>query len=156
MNTLVPRLLVVAVLLVAASACRTARPPAVVSPAEQAATEAALTALMTESAAAWNRADLAGHVAMYTDDAAFMTGRGPVSGRDTIGDILARGFWQDGRPVQQLRFEELAVRPLGPDHALLTGRFVLTGGDRPEASGRFSTIWTRTPDGWRIVYDHSS
>ena len=48
------------------------------------------------------------------------------------------------------------VRPLGPDHALVLGQFRLTGGGRPDPSGRFSLTWARTPDGWRMLHDHAS
>jgi ketosteroid isomerase-like protein len=42
------------------------------------------------------------------------------------------------------------------DHALITGRFTLSGGGKDEQTGRFTLIWMRTPAGWRIVHDHSS
>lgn len=126
------------------------------SPAPAAGTESAILALMQESAAAWNRADIAGHVALYTDSAAMMGRNGPIPGKDAIRRVLERGFWQEGRPLQQLGFSELVVTPLGRGFAMLTGKFTLTGGGRAEATGRFTTIWTRTPAGWRIIHDHSS
>src|SRR5687767_5725827 len=111
---------------------------------------------LQSTADAWNRADLAGHVAPYADSAAFMTGRGPMIGRDNIEDSLRRGFWRDGKPVQSLRYEHVSVRALGRDHALVTGRFVLTGGGREDASGWFSLVWERGPQGSREIHDHSS
>ena len=71
-------------------------------------------------------------------------------------DTFTQAFWADGRPRQQLRFEELVVRRLGADAALETGRFVLHGGGAPEQAGRFTLVWARTPAGWRVVHDHSS
>ncbi|HEX2191074.1 MAG TPA: nuclear transport factor 2 family protein [Longimicrobiaceae bacterium] len=124
-------------------------------PQAGAAPDAAIRAAMHEAADAWNRADLEAHVAMYADSATFMTGAGPRVGRVVIRDVLQRGFWREGRPLQSLRFEELHVRPLGAGHALLTGRFVLSGGGRADQSGRFTTVWERTPDGWRMIHDHS-
>ena len=111
---------------------------------------------LQSTADAWNRADLAGHVAPYADSAAFMTGRGPMIGRDKIESSLRRGFWRDGKPVQTLRYEHVNVRALGRDHALVTGRFVLTGGGREDASGWFSLVWERGPQGWQEIHDHSS
>jgi uncharacterized protein (TIGR02246 family) len=111
---------------------------------------------LQSTADAWNRADLAGHVAPYADSAAFMTGRGPMIGRDKIESSLRRGFWRDGRPLQTLRYEHVNVRALGRDHALVTGRFVLTGGGREDASGWFSLVWERGPQGWQEIHDHSS
>ncbi len=118
--------------------------------------EAEVRRKLQSTADAWNRADLAGHVAPYADSAAFMTGRGPMIGRDKIEASLRRGFWRDGKPLQTLRYEHVSVRALGRDHALVTGRFVLTGGGRDDASGWFTLVWERGPKGWREIHDHSS
>jgi uncharacterized protein (TIGR02246 family) len=112
--------------------------------------------LLQGIADAWNRGDLAGHVAVYADSATFMTGNGPIVGRHRTAEALERSFFREGRPMQQLRFEQVDVRPLGPDHALVIGRFVLFGGDRAEASGWFSTIWAWTGSRWETIHDHSS
>lgn len=111
---------------------------------------------MDASAAAWNRGDLDGHVALYTDSAAMMGKNGPMPGRNTIRGILERGFWAGDKPSQQLSFSELVVTPLGRDHAMLTGKCTLTGGGRPDFSCRFTTIWEKRSEGWRIIHDHSS
>jgi ketosteroid isomerase-like protein len=47
---------------------------------------------------------------------------------------------------------------LGPDHAVVVGKFHLTrnaagGGD---ASGIYSLILEREPEGWRIIVDHTT
>lgn len=108
------------------------------------------------SAAAWNRGDMDGHVAMYADSSAFMTGDGPQVGRQRTADTLRRAFFRDGQPVQQLRFESLAVRRLGPTHALATGRFILSGGGMDDRTGWFTTIWAYAEGRWQIIHDHSS
>lgn len=113
-------------------------------------------ALLDRSAAAWNRGDLDGHLADNADSITFMTGRGPVTGRDKTAEILRRAFFRDGHPVQSLRFERVTVRPLGQDHALVVGQFVLSGGGEPERTGWFTTVWAHGPDGWRAIHDHSS
>jgi ketosteroid isomerase-like protein len=112
--------------------------------------------LLDESAEAWNRADLDGHVAIYADSARFMTGSGPVTGRHRTRALLEQHFWRDGRPIQQLRFERIEVTPLGAEHALVTGHFVLTGGGEEEQSGWFSTIWAWNGRRWQTIHDHSS
>jgi uncharacterized protein (TIGR02246 family) len=107
---------------------------------------------------AWNRADLDRHVAIYADSATMMGGRGLIWTRDAIKAGLERGFWRDGKPLQQLRFEEVEIRVIGRsrDVAIVTGKFILTGGDRPEVNGRFSTIWEYQNGRWLTVHDHSS
>ena len=112
--------------------------------------------LLQGIADAWNDGDLAGHVAVYADSATFMTGRGPIVGRHRTAEALERSFFRDGRPLQQLRFEQIQVRPLGPDHALVIGRFILHGGGMDESSGWFSTIWSWTGARWETIHDHSS
>jgi ketosteroid isomerase-like protein len=111
---------------------------------------------MDGSAAAWNRGDIDGHVGLYTDSAAMMGKHGPIRGRGTIRGLLERGFWSNGRPGQQLSLSELQVTPLGRDHAMLTGKCTLSGGGKPDHFCRFTTIWERRPEGWRIIHDHSS
>jgi ketosteroid isomerase-like protein len=123
---------------------------------EVAAMRQELLGVMEASAAAWNRGDLDGHVSLYTDSATMMGRNGPIPGRNTIRGLLERGFWANGKPNQRLGFSELVVTPLGRDHAMLTGKCVLTGGGRPDFSCRFTTIWERRPEGWRIMHDHSS
>ncbi len=135
------------------AACHSAAPAAAPSPAEP---RTELLRAMDASAAAWNRGDLDGHVALYTDSAAMMGKNGPIVGRAVIRGLLERGFWTGGQPAQQLAFDQLVVTMLGRDHAMLTGKCLLTGGGKPEYSCRFTTIWERTTAGWRIIHDHSS
>jgi hypothetical protein len=40
--------------------------------------------------------------------------------------------------------------------AIVTGKYILTGAGLPNRTGWFTTIWVRTPAGWRMVHDHSS
>ena len=145
---------VVASLLVDVLAC-SPRPndprPSVVNDAS-----AAVPGALSASAEAWNNADLAGHIRPYADNATFMGGNGPIQGRDRVGEALARSFWRDGKPKQQLSFDRIEVRPLGDRHALSTGHFVLTGGGEADRSGWFSLIWEKTEAGWQILHDHSS
>lgn len=120
------------------------------------ADEAQIRAAGEASAEAWNRGDLKGHLAIYVNDVTFMTKNGPRPGVDRIEESFAQKYFKDGRPKQTLSFQEITLRPLGPDAVLETGRFLLTGGGEPEQSGWFTLIWTRTPQGWKVIHDHSS
>jgi ketosteroid isomerase-like protein len=119
-------------------------------------TERAIQALLDESAASWNRGDLDGHLADNADSISFMTRKGPIVGKTRTADALRRSFFKDGKPIQQLRFEQVTIQRLGQGHALVVGRFILDGGGQPEHSGWFSTIWERQAAGWRVIHDHSS
>jgi uncharacterized protein (TIGR02246 family) len=103
----------------------------------------------------WNRGDLDGFIAPYAEFATFMTPAGPI-GREAMRARYAARYFTGSQPDQQLRFDQLDVRAMGADYALMTGRFTLSGGSKAEQTGRFTLVWMRTPDGWRIVHDHSS
>ena len=123
----------------------------------QASTIAEVRAALARSAEAWNRDDLDGHVAVYADSATVMSPTGPVrAGPSQAREHFARYFSPEGRALQHLRLERVEVRPLGLDHALVTGRYVLSGGGLPERAGWFSLTWARTAEGWRIVHDHAN
>ena len=136
--------------------CAAALAPRAESQASPRSAEPEIRTMLEVSAVAWNRGDLDGHLADNADSITFMTGKGPLVGKDKTADALRRSFFRDGKPIQSLRFEQVTVRALGDRHALVVGRFVLSGGGEPERSGWFSTIWERRPEGWRVIHDHSS
>lgn len=111
---------------------------------------------LARSQEGWNAGSLADHVAFYVDSVTFMTARGPRPGRDRVVEEFSRSYFRDGRPLQALSFDRVAIRALGPDHALMTGNFHLRGGGREEQQGWFTLVWMRTADGWRVIHDHSS
>jgi len=116
---------------------------------------AAIRAVFDTTAAGWNRGDLSAYLSGYASTATAMGRNGLVRGPNGIGDQMRAGFWKTGRPDQVLSYDHLDVRPLGPDHALATGQYILTGAGRPARTGWFTTIWERTPAGWRMIHDHS-
>lgn len=120
------------------------------------ADEARIRALSQASTDAWNKGDLKGHLAIYMEDMTFMTRNGPRPGVEPLEKSFAEKYFKDGRPKQTLSFDNNTLRRLGPDAVLETGRFTLTGGGEPEQSGWFTLIWVRTPQGWRVLHDHSS
>ena len=127
-----------------------------IATADWAADEAEIQQRLADSALAFNRGDLPGHLAIYDESVTFMTKDGPRPGVAPIEKAFREKYFRDGKPIQQLRFEALAVRQLAPDAALATARWVLSGGDKAEQSGWFTLAWQRTPAGWRVVHDHSS
>ena len=134
----------------------TALMPSCASTSAQNDAATAIPAAIKASSDAWNNADLAGHIRDYADSATFMGGDGPIQGRDRVGEALAKSFWRDGKPKQQLSFDRIDVRPLGDRHALVTGHFVLTGGGEADKSGWFSLTYEKSAAGWQILHDHSS
>lgn len=107
------------------------------------------------STAGWNDGNLTIFMATYDSAATFMTSKG-VIGLPQLRAHYQKNYFVGNRPRQRLAFEELMVKPLGAEFALVTGRFILSGNNQPEQSGRFSLIYQATKRGWKIVHDHSS
>lgn len=118
--------------------------------------EAQMLAALQASADAWNRGDLKGHLAIYDPSVTVMTKQGPRPTIEAIEKSFGRAYFVDGKPKQNLRMESVAIRNLSANSALMTGRFILSGGALPEQSGWFTLVWIRTPHGWRVVHDHTS
>jgi uncharacterized protein (TIGR02246 family) len=116
---------------------------------------AAIRAVFDTTAAGWNRGDLSAYLFAYAPSATAMGRTGLVHGPNGIGDQMRAGFWKAGRPDQILAYDHLEIRPLGQDHALATGQYILSGAGKPDRTGWFTTIWERTPAGWRMIHDHS-
>jgi uncharacterized protein (TIGR02246 family) len=125
------------------------------APKKPESAEAQIRAVLDATADGWNRGDLARYLSAYTETATEMLSDGPRGGVQVIEQTMRNGFWKTGRPLQQLRYEHVEVRMLGKEHALVTGQYVLTGGGRPDRAGWFTTVWTRTRQGWRMIHDHS-
>jgi uncharacterized protein (TIGR02246 family) len=116
-----------------------------------------LRALLDRSARAWNAGDLDGFLITYARDSAttFVTVRGPVHGFDEIRGRYAARF-EPGAERDSLAFTDVTVRMLGGEYVLSTARYVLTRGDSVTATGPFTVIWERRPEGWRMIHDHTS
>jgi len=131
-----------------------ARPAGAPAPAPAAAA-AEIAAVLDTTAAGWNRGDLSAYLWAYADSTTVMGRAGPEHGVDAVRRQMTAGFWKTGRPEQVLRYDHLDVRLLGPASALVTGRYILSGGGLPDRTGWFTTVWARTAAGWRMIHDHS-
>lgn len=117
--------------------------------------EKAIRAALEKTADGWNKGDLNQYLSAYTPEATEMLSTGPAGGVEAIEKTMKEGFWKNGKPLQTLRYESLAVRMIGKKGALVTGKYVLSGAGRPDRSGWFTTVWLKTKDGWRMIHDHS-
>ena len=117
--------------------------------------ERAIRAALESTAEGWNKGDLNQYLAVYVKEATEMRSTGPAGGVEAIEQTMKGGFWKTGKPLQTLRYESVVVRMLGNKNALVTGQFILSGAERPDRTGWFTTVWTKTKDGWRMIHDHS-
>lgn len=117
--------------------------------------EKAIRETLDTTAAGWNKGDLNQYLSAYVREATEMLSTGPAGGVEAIEKTMKEGFWKTGRPLQELRYESVVVRMLGRKNALVTGQYVLSGGGRPDRKGWFTTVWTKTKSGWKMIHDHS-
>ena len=114
--------------------------------------------VLDDQVAAWNRGDIQAFMDGYEDsESTVFVSSSVIKGR---ANVLARYRERYGSSEKMgtLKFTDLEVRLLGRDHASAIGRFHLKrtaegGGD---ASGLFTLLFRRTPEGWKIILDHTS
>ena len=118
---------------------------------------AAIRTLLEDQAKAWNKGDLQGFMKGYleSDQLSFFSGNKKTLGWKATLERYQKKYQGEGNEMGQLSFEELAIEPLGPDHALVKGRFRLKR-TKDEPTGIFTLIVRKTAAGWRIVHDHTS
>ncbi len=107
---------------------------------------------------AWNKGDMSGFTSGYKNspDTLF------------IGSDIARGYdgmvarynrsYPNKDTMGRLTFSDLEPRLLDEKFATVTGKFQLERSKKGggNASGIFSLVLEKTPDGWKIVLDHTS
>jgi len=116
---------------------------------------AAIRAVLDAQAAAWNRGDIDGYMAGYaqSDDTMFV-GTDVTRGWTKVRDRY-KAKYDTRAKMGTLDFSDIDLRPLGDDDVVVTGAWKLTR-DADTPHGRFTLLFHRRPEGWRIVYDHSS
>ncbi|SFP62965.1 YybH family protein [Sphingomonas rubra] len=113
-----------------------------------------LAAPMAASAAGWNAGDLTAFMAVYADDALFVTAKGVVRGKAAIAARYAPSFAKSGNTRGRLSFEPLVERTIDATHRLLVARWTLTGAK--VESGMTTLLFERRGGAWKIIADHSS
>ena len=116
----------------------------------------AINAVLEAQQTAWNRGNVDAFVVGYWHSAelTFSGSSGVSRGWDAV---LARykKSYPDRAAMGQLDFSELEFRFLGPDAALVLGRWHLKR-EKDDIGGVFSLVWQRFPEGWKIIHDHTS
>lgn len=115
--------------------------------------------VLDEQVAAWNRGDIESFMDGYarSPDTTFISGDSITRGWQTVLERYKRGY-DTREKMGTLQFSQLEITPLASDIARATGRFTLTrpGEQEPFARGRFTLLFRRTAQGWRIFHDHTS
>jgi beta-aspartyl-peptidase (threonine type) len=117
--------------------------------------------MLLASAASWNAGDLDGFLDDYwrSDELTFSGDTGVTRGWDDVRTRYLNSYWAPGASRDSLRFEGIEVTPLGSDHALALGQYVLyrpEEGGRVTSSGFFSLVLWKPNGHWKILHDHTS
>jgi beta-aspartyl-peptidase (threonine type) len=115
-------------------------------------------AVVDAQLAAWNRGDLDAFMETYwkSPDLVFHSNAATTRGWQATVERYRKRYLSEGREMGQLRFEELEVQVLTPGVAFARGAWRLAFREGKTAQGRFTLLLREQPQGWRIVYDHSS
>jgi uncharacterized protein (TIGR02246 family) len=117
---------------------------------------AAIHAVLDAQRDAWNRGDVADYMDGYARSAntVFVSGDNVTRGWQTVLERYKKNY--DSREkMGTLTFSDLEITPLGNDAAIVLGRWHLQRA-RDEPHGRFTLIFRKIKQGWRIVHDHTS
>jgi beta-aspartyl-peptidase (threonine type) len=113
-------------------------------------------AVLQQQQDAWNRGDVDAYMNGYARGSAteFVSGDTRTRGWQTVRDRYAKKY--DSREkMGRLAFSEIDITPLSANAAFVTGRWKLTRKDG-QPHGRFTLLFRRQPECWRIVHDHTS
>lgn len=117
---------------------------------------AAVRAVLDAQVDAWNRGDIEGYMAGYwrSEETVFVSGDSLTRGWQTVLARYKKNY--DSREkMGTLTFSDLEITPIGTDAAIAIGRWHLQRA-KDEPQGRFTLIFRKTRQGWRIVHDHTS
>jgi ketosteroid isomerase-like protein len=105
---------------------------------------------------AWNRGDIDAFMNGYAQSAStvFVSEDEVRRGWETVRDRY-RIRYSDGAKMGTLSFSDIEITMLSSDAAVVLGLWRLKRAN-DEPHGRFTLIFKRLPEGWRIVHDHTS
>ncbi|HYY13828.1 MAG TPA: SgcJ/EcaC family oxidoreductase [Chthoniobacterales bacterium] len=113
-------------------------------------------ALIQAQQSAWNRGDIEGFMNGYwrSEETVFVSGDEVMQGWQRVLERY-RQKYPDHEKMGSLTFSELKIDMLSNDAAVVLGRWELKRNtDNPH--GRFTLIFRKMLEGWRIIHDHTS
>src|SRR2546430_17034389 len=105
---------------------------------------------------AWNRGQVEDFMNGYwrSEETVFVSGDEVTRGWQKVLDRYKRNY-SDRTKMGTLTFSDLEITPLSDESAVVLGRWKLER-KKDQPHGRFTLIFRRFPDGWKIVHDHTS
>ncbi|MBX3245061.1 MAG: DUF4440 domain-containing protein [Acidobacteria bacterium] len=111
---------------------------------------------MTQQTAAWNRGDVEGFMAGYmrSDELIFVSGDTVTRGWQAALDRYKKSY-PSKEQMGTLTFAGLEITVVSKNTAYVLGSWSLKRKD-DMPKGKFTIIFRKLKEGWRVVYDHSS
>lgn len=119
--------------------------------------EAEIRRIMNEQAAAWNRADIEAFMAIgywKSDKLKFVSGDKVTLGWQQTLDNYKKTYGT-GAMMGKLTFSDLDIEIISKDAAFIVGSWSLAR-EKDNPKGKFTLLFRKLKEGWRIVADHSS
>jgi uncharacterized protein (TIGR02246 family) len=119
------------------------------SPEAARAEEKAIRKVIDSFSAAYNKGDLEGLLACWTEDAQFISESGKVyRGKAQVGVLLKKSLASNKGAKQSIQTR--SIRFVKPDVAIEEGLVNLTSRDGAVDSGPFETVWVKLDGRWSI------
>ena len=120
--------------------------------------DSAIPRVIQQQQQAWNRGDLEGFMSGYwnSPELTFFSGAHEAKGWQAALDRYKKSYQSPGHEMGKLEFSNLRIEMLGREAAFVRGEFHLTMSDGKTPHGRFTLIFRKFPEGWKIVHDHSA
>jgi ketosteroid isomerase-like protein len=123
---------------------------------------AKLSKILEQQQMAWNRGSIDDFMSAYwrSEQLTFSSGGKTQRGWKSTRDRYLERYPTKAK-MGQLTFSALEATALGPDHALMLGRWKLdfentAAAEADSAQGNFSLVWKKINGEWKIIHDHSS
>ena len=112
--------------------------------------------VMDEQVAAWNSGDIDGFMKGYwkSENLIFVSGDRVTKGWQQTTDNYKKNY-NTREKMGVLTFSELEIDVLSKDSAKVLGRWKVAHEPKDD-QGRFTLIFRKFKEGWRIVHDHTS
>lgn len=136
--------------------------PALAGPQTPATAETHIRSLLDDQIKAWNVGDLEKFMEGYwrSPKLTFFSAGRKLEGWDATIDRYRKTYQAEGKEMGKTTFSELDVQVLGPDGAVVRGRWRLVQSDGKELGGLFTLIFRKFEGGpyggWKIIHDHTS
>lgn len=112
--------------------------------------------VMDAQTAAWNSGDIDGFMQGYwkSPQMTFVSGDNVTKGWQETTDRYKRNY-NTREKMGTLVFSDLEIEVLSKDSAKVLGRWKVAH-EPKDSQGRFTLIFRKFKEGWRIIHDHTS